>query len=68
MTSCSSPTTLREATVLAPLYEPAGLAVRDGDIVAPMKVYGPDDNHAEGPTQHTTVRWHWNGQSFDRVP
>jgi hypothetical protein len=63
-----SPTTLREATVLAPLYDPAGLSVRDGDIVAPMKVYGPDDNHAEGPTQHTTVRWHWNGQSFDRVP
>ena len=62
-----SPTTLREATVLAPLYEPAGLAVRDGDIVAPMKVYGPDDNHAEGPTQHTTIRWHWNGTSFDRV-
>jgi hypothetical protein len=62
-----SPTTLREATVLAPLYEPAGLAVKDGDIVAPMRVYGPDDNHAEGPTQHMTVRWHWTGRSFVRV-
>jgi hypothetical protein len=63
-----SPTTLREATVLAPIYEPAGLSVRDGDIVAPMKVYGPDDNHAEGPSERTTVVWHWNGRSFVRVP
>jgi hypothetical protein len=63
-----SPTTLREATVLAPLYDPAGLSVRDGDIVADMKVYGPDDNHAEGPSERATVVWHWNGRSFVRVP
>jgi hypothetical protein len=62
-----SPTTLREATVLSPLYDPTGLSVRDGDIVAAMEVYGPDDNHAEGPSQHMTVRWHWDGQSFVRV-
>jgi hypothetical protein len=63
-----SPTTLRESTILAPLYDPTGLSVRDGDIVAAMKAYGPDDNHAEGPSQHITVRWHWDGQSFVRVP
>jgi hypothetical protein len=63
-----SPTTLREAAMLPPLYDPAGLSVSDGEIVAAMKVYGPDDSHASGPSEHTTVRWHWDGNSFVRVP
>jgi hypothetical protein len=63
-----SPTTLPEAVMLAPLYDPAGLSVDHGDIVAGMKVYGPHDSHASGPSEHVTVRWHWDGQSFVRVP
>lgn len=62
-----SPTTLREATILAPLYDPAGLSVEDGDIVAAMRVYGPGDSHASGPSEHTIVRWHWDGQRFVRL-
>jgi hypothetical protein len=59
-----SPRTLREATILAPLYDPTGLSIRDGDIVAEMKAYGPNDSHASGPSQRITVRWHWNGHDF----
>ena len=62
-----SATTLREATILAPLYDPAGLTVQDGDIIAEMKVYGPEDFHASGPSERTTVRWHWGGQEFVRI-
>jgi hypothetical protein len=62
-----SSTTLPEASVLAPLYDPAGLSVQRGDIVAGMKVYGPGDSHASGPSEHVTVRWHWDGRRFVRV-
>jgi hypothetical protein len=62
-----SATTLEEAVVLAPLYDPAGLKVKDGDIVAAMRVYGPGDSHASGPSEHTTVRWRWDGQRFERI-
>jgi hypothetical protein len=62
-----SPRTLREQTILPPVYDPHGLKVQDGDIVAAMKAYGPDDSHASGPSIPITVRWHWNGRSFDRV-
>ena len=62
-----SPRTLREATILAPLYDPAGLSVQDGDIVASMKAYAPEDSRAGGPLIPITVRWHWNGQEFVRV-
>jgi hypothetical protein len=63
-----SPSTLPEATILAPLYDPAGLSVQRGEVVAPMKAYGPDDSHATGPSVPFTVRWHWNGTGFVRVP
>jgi hypothetical protein len=62
-----SPTTLREATNLPPLYDPDGLSVEHGDIVAEMKVYGPEDSHASGPSERMTVRWRWDGQRFVRV-
>ncbi|NYJ03881.1 hypothetical protein [Petropleomorpha daqingensis] len=62
-----SPRTLREQTILPPVYDPAGLRVENGDIVAGMKAYGPDDSHASGPSIPITVRWHWNGHSFVRV-
>ena len=63
-----SPTTLRQGTNLAPLYDPAGLSVTDGDVVAVMKVYAPQDSHAGGPSQRMTVRWHWDGHRFGRLP
>jgi hypothetical protein len=62
-----SPVTLREATILPPLYDPAGLSVEDGDIVAAMTAYAPEDSHASGPSIPITVRWHWNGREFVRV-
>ena len=62
-----SPRTLREQTILPPVYDPAGLKVEDGDIVAAMKAYGPDDSHASGPSVPITVRWHWNGRNFEWV-
>jgi hypothetical protein len=62
-----SPLTLREATILSPLYDPAGLSVQDGDIVAAMRAYAPEDSHASGPSIPITVRWHWNGREFVRV-
>jgi hypothetical protein len=62
-----SPQTLPETTILAPLYVPSGLTVQDGDVVAAMKAYGPDDSHATGPSVPFTVRWHWTGTGFVRV-
>jgi hypothetical protein len=63
-----SPKTLREGSILAPVYDPAGLSVQNGDIVAAMKAYGPNDSHASGPSERITVRWHWDGQRFVRLP
>ena len=62
-----SPLTLREGTILPPLYDPAGLSVQDGDLVAAMEAYAPEDSHASGPSIPLTVRWHWNGREFVRV-
>lgn len=62
-----SPRSLRTASILAPLYDPAGLRIERGDIVAAMRVYGPRDTHAGGPSERMTVRWHWTGQRFVRV-
>jgi hypothetical protein len=50
-----SPGTLREARILAPVYDPGGLSVQHGDIVAALEAYGPKDSHASGPSQHVTV-------------
>lgn len=63
-----SPGSLDETTILAPVYDPAGLAVEDRTIVASMKAYGPGDSHATGPSQPFTVRWQWTGAGFTRVP
>ena len=62
-----SPRTLRENVLLPPVYDPAGLSVQDGEIVAAMKAYGPDDFHASGPSVPLTVRWRFDGQRFMRV-
>lgn len=63
-----SPRTLRENVQLPPVYDPAGLSVQDGEIVAGMKAYGPDDFHASGPSVPLTVRWRFDGQEFVRTP
>jgi hypothetical protein len=62
-----SPGTLREATILAPVYDPGGLSVQHGDIVAALEAYGPKESHASGPSQHVTVRWHWDDRQVVRV-
>ena len=63
-----SPDSLPETTILAPLYVPSGLTVQNGDVVAAMKAYGPDDSHASGPSVPFTVRWHWTGAGFTPLP
>jgi hypothetical protein len=59
---------LPQATILAPVYVPSGLVIRDGQIVAAMLAYGPNDSHATGPSQPITVRWRWTGTGFAPLP
>ena len=46
------------------MYDPAGLSVQNGEIVAAMMAYGPDDSHASGPSVPLTVRWRFDGQEL----
>jgi hypothetical protein len=62
-----SPRTLQGDALLPPEYDPAGLSVQDGEIVAAMAAYGPDDFHASGPSVPLTVRWRFDGQGFVRI-
>jgi hypothetical protein len=62
-----SPRTLQRGVHPPPVYDPAGLSVQDGEIVAAMTDYGPDDSHASGPSVPLTVRWRFNGQEFVRA-
>jgi len=59
-----SPRSLRVGDPLPPVYDPAGLSVQDGEIVAAMTAYGPDDFHASGPSVPVTMRWRYDGQGF----
>src|SRR3954453_18151720 len=63
-----SPRTLRQADVLPPVYDPEGLKVVNGEIVAAMKVYLPGDTHAGGPSGQQTFRWQWDGKHFEQLP
>jgi hypothetical protein len=62
-----SPRTMPENVLLPPVYDRAGLSIQDGEIVAAMTAYGPEDNHASGPSVPLTVRWRFDGQGFVRV-
>ena len=62
-----SPRTLPENVRLPPEYDRAGLSVQNGEVVAAMKAYGPDDFHASGPSVPFTVRWRFDGREFVRV-
>lgn len=62
-----SPRTLREPSQLPPVYVPDRLAVTDGEVVAVMSAYGPDDTHADGPSVPLTVRWRYAGGHFVRI-
>jgi hypothetical protein len=62
-----SPRTLQGDAPLPPVYDPAGLSVQNGEIVAAMTAYGPDDFHASGPSVPLIVRWRFDGQGFVRV-
>ncbi len=59
-----SPRTLQGGLQPPPVYDPAGLSVRDGEIVAAMTAYGPNDSHATGPSVPLTLRWRFDGQEF----
>jgi hypothetical protein len=59
-----SPRTLQGAAPIPPVYDPDGLSVQDGEIVAAMKAYGPNDSHASGPSLPLTVRWRFDGHGF----
>lgn len=61
-----SPGTLQVGVQPPPVYDPAGLSVQDGEIVAAMTAYGPDDSHATGPSVPLTVRWRFDGREFVR--
>jgi hypothetical protein len=61
-----SPRTLEGEAPLPPEYQPRGLSVRDGEIVATMKAYGPEDFHASGPSLPLTVQWRFDGAVFER--
>jgi hypothetical protein len=63
-----SPRTLRQADVLPPVYDPNGLKVVNGEIVAAMKIYLPGDTHAGGPSGQQTFRWQWDGKHFEQLP
>src|SRR4051812_16602744 len=62
-----SPRTLQQAAILPPVYDPNGLTIENGQIVARMKVYEKGDFHAGGPHGRTTIRWRWDGRNFQRV-
>ncbi|WP_158545910.1 hypothetical protein [Blastococcus sp. TF02A-30] len=62
-----SPRDLQGTAPLPPEYRPAGLSIRNGEIVAAMTAYGPDDVHASGPSVPLTVRWRYDGRDFVRV-
>jgi hypothetical protein len=62
-----SPRTLQGDAPLPPEYDPAGLSVRHGEIVAEMRAYGPEDFHASGPSVPATVRWRFDGEGFVRI-
>ncbi len=59
-----SPRTLQGSAPLPPVYEPAGISVADGEIVAEMLAYAPGDSHADGPSVPVTVRWRFDPQGF----
>ncbi len=62
-----SPRTLQGEAPLPPVYDPAGLSVEDGEIVARMSAYAPADSHADGPSVPVTVRWRVDRQGVERI-
>jgi hypothetical protein len=62
-----SPRTLQGGAQLPPVYDAAGLSVKDGEIVAAMTAYGVDDSHASGPSVPVTVRWRFDRERFVRT-
>jgi hypothetical protein len=62
-----SPRTFAGDAPLPPVYDTGGLSVQDGEIVAAMTAYGPNDFHASGPSVPITVRWRFDGQGFVRA-
>jgi pimeloyl-ACP methyl ester carboxylesterase len=59
--------TLDPEGILPPEYVPEELTIAKGILSAGMRLYGPGDSHATGPSERQTFEWQWNGNSFDRV-
>jgi hypothetical protein len=59
-----SPRTLQTGVQPPPVHDPGGLSVEDGEIVAAMTAYGPEDSHATGPSVPVTLRWRFDGEEF----
>jgi hypothetical protein len=66
--SLPSPRTLEGDAPLPPVYDRAGLSVQDGEIVAAMTAYAPDDFHASGPSVPITLHWRYDGHEFVKAP
>jgi hypothetical protein len=62
-----SPRTLQGNVQPPPVYDPGGVSVQDGEIVAAMTAYGPGDSHATGPSVPLTLRWRLDGHEFVRA-
>jgi hypothetical protein len=62
-----SPRTLQGDAQLPPLYDPAGLSIQHGRVVATMTAYGPQDSHASGPSVPLVERWRFDGSGFVHV-
>ena len=62
-----SPRSLQGDAPLPPEYDPAGLSIQHGEILAAMTAYGPEDFHASGPSVPITVRWRFDGSEFVRA-
>jgi hypothetical protein len=62
-----SPRTLQGDAPLPPVYDPAGLSVEDGEIVARMTAYAATDSHADGPSVPVTERWRYDRHGVERV-
>ncbi|MER5181537.1 hypothetical protein ABT009_24790 [Streptomyces sp. NPDC002896] len=49
---------------LSPKYQPKSLMIKDGQLAADVKFYGPEDSHAEGPSILRHVTWTWEDGRF----
>ncbi|MGW7054531.1 cutinase family protein [Streptomyces sp. NPDC054888] len=49
---------------IAPRYQPGTVTFRNGQLLAQVKFFGPDDSRATGPSLLRHVTWVWDGSRF----